>query len=139
MAASVLENSDVRDRGTSLQPTGTVTGVDGTVLVTISRHTEGRGNLGDAALVVVDVVGDIDLSTAPLLQISLARAIERDRQVCCDLSRVQFLGADAVNTILTAVRIADETGCTFTVRGVHGIGARVFQITGLDSVLASRA
>jgi anti-anti-sigma regulatory factor len=59
--------------------------------------------------------------------------------VCCDLSRTEFLGAAAVNTILAALREADDAGCVFTVRGVHGLGVRVFQITGLDAVLASRA
>jgi anti-anti-sigma factor len=59
--------------------------------------------------------------------------------VCCDLSRVAFLGAAGVNTIVAVLHTADDSGCVLTVRGVHGISARVFQITGLDAVLAARA
>ncbi|MEU4222004.1 STAS domain-containing protein [Actinoplanes sp. NPDC026623] len=121
-----------------MQATGTVTGADGTVLATISRHTERTGGPGDAPLVVVDVAGDIDADTAPLLELALTDAISRNCQVCCDLSRVEFLGAAGINTILAALHIADGTGCAVTVRGVHGISARVFRITGLDAVLASR-
>ena len=127
-----------------LQTSITVTGADGTVLVEIARHTEDpagehSGSSAASPQVVVDVVGDIDADTAPLLLSALTHAVQRNRRVCCDLSRVAFLGAAAVNTILAALRHADITGCAFTVRGLHGIGARVFQITGLDAVLAARA
>jgi anti-anti-sigma factor len=121
-----------------------VTGFDGTVLVTISRHTEfpnargGPEGSGDAPLVVVDVVGDIDTDTSPMLQTALSHAIRRNPQVCCDLSQVAFLGAAAVNTIFAALADADQNGCVFTVRGVHGFGARVFQVTGLTEFLAAR-
>jgi anti-anti-sigma factor len=123
---------------TSLRATATVTGADGTVLATISRHTEPAGSPVDAPLVVVDVAGDIDADTAPLLQLALTDAISRNCHVCCDLRRVEFLSAAGINTILAALHTADDTDCTLTVRGVHGISARVFRITGLDSVLASR-
>jgi anti-anti-sigma factor len=127
-----------------LQVSGTVTGDDGTILATISRHTEQApadltGSLSQPSLVVVDVAGDIDADTAPLLQAALTHAVRRNRRVCCDLNRVAFLGAAGVNTILDALRHADDAGCVFTVRGVHGISARVFEITGLDALLAARA
>jgi anti-anti-sigma factor len=122
----------------------TVTAADGTVLIEISRHTENSaagdpGNATPSPLVVVEVVGDIDVDTASVLHTALTYAIEGNRHVCCDLSRVAFLGAAGVNTVLAALRHADSAGCAFTVRGVHGVSARVFQITGLDALLASRA
>jgi anti-anti-sigma factor len=140
------------DSGAALLTSATVTGYDGTVLVTITRRTEHpteppaeppaadhRGGAGDASLVVVDVVGDLDADTAPLLHVALTQAIGHHPRVCCDLSRVEFLGAAAVNTMFAALRDADDTGCAFTVRGVHGFSPCVFRITGLDVVLAARA
>jgi anti-sigma B factor antagonist len=120
-----------------------MTGADGTVLATVSRHTEHPlpeqpGSSERPPLIVIDVAGDIDADTAPLLHTALIHAVRRNRQVCCDLSRVAFLGAAGVNAILAVLPTADDTGCVLTVRGVHGIGTRVFQITGLDAVLAAR-
>jgi anti-anti-sigma factor len=122
----------------------TVTEADGTVLIEISRHTENSaaehpGSATPSPLVVVEVVGDVDVDTASVLYAALTHAIERNRHVCCDLSRVAFLGAAGVNTILAALRDADSAGCAFTVRGMHGLSARVFQVTGLDALLATRA
>ena len=108
----------------SLRPLSTPHPTD----LVISRSTE-------QATQVVTVRGDIDADTAPLLDASLSSAIEQHRQVCCDLSGVDFLGAAAVHTLLAARQHADETGGSLRVRGVHGIAARVFRITGLDTVL----
>ena len=143
-AEPTTADPDTLHRGASLPVAATMTGADGTVLVTISRHTEHpvpqpTGSSTQTPLVVVDVVGEIDADTAALLHSALTSAVRRHRRVCCDLSRVAFLGAAGVNTILDVLHTADNTGCVFTVRGVHGISARVFQITGLDAVLAARA
>jgi anti-anti-sigma factor len=130
-------------RGDSLRVCGTVTDVDGAVLVTVSCHTEPPpgghpGSPADVPLVVVDVVGDLDADTAALLRAVLTPAISRSPRVCCDLSRTGFIGAAAVNTLFAALYDADDAGCRFHVRGVHRFHARVFEITGLDAALASR-
>jgi anti-anti-sigma factor len=116
---------------------GVVTGADGTELIRICRYRE-PASAGDRALLVVDVSGDVDLDTAPLLDAALTGAITENRHVCCDLTRVTFLSAAGARTIMAAMRSADEAGCVFTVRGVHGIATRVFRITGLDTALAAR-
>ncbi|WP_250001944.1 STAS domain-containing protein [Actinoplanes sp. M2I2] len=116
-----------------------MTGPDGRVLIEISRHTEHPDGVQHLPVAVIDVAGEIDAETAPVLRTALTQAIRHNRRVCCDLSRVAFLGADGANTIFGAVRSADDTGCAFSVRGVHGISALVFQITGLAAVLAGRA
>lgn len=126
-------------RGASLQASAAVTNADGTVLAEISRHTEQASGPDGLSLLVVDVAGDIDADTVPLLRIALTHAIRRNPRVCCDLSQVGFVGAAAVNTIVAALHEADAAGCAFTVRGVHGFGIHVFQVTGLDVVLASRS
>jgi anti-anti-sigma factor len=127
-----------------LRASGAVTGFDGTVLATISCHTEPHpsehpGSPTDVPLVVIDVVGDLDADTAPLLRAALTHAISRNPRVCCDLSQTRFIGAAAVDTLFAALNDADDTGCAFHVRGVHGSHSHVFKITGLDAVLGSRA
>ena len=143
-AEPTSEDPGTLERGAPSPASATITGADGTVLVTISRHSEQlvpdqTGSSRQTSLIVVDVVGDVDADTAPLLHTALTHAVRRNRQVCCDLSRTAFLGAAGVNTILAALHAADDTGCVLTVRGVQEISARVFRITGLDAVLAARA
>ncbi|WP_250036728.1 STAS domain-containing protein [Paractinoplanes maris] len=139
-SSPITEDSNLFHHEASSPASITVTGSGGTVLATISRHTEDHpGGPSEPQLVVIDVAGDIDADTAPALRTVLTYAIGRDRRVCCDLSRVEFFGAAAVNTIFAALRDADGTDCQFTVRGVHGLAVQVCQVTGLAAVLASRA
>jgi anti-anti-sigma factor len=135
--ATALPGSDTR-QAPQLRASSTVIGYEGSELISICRHTErDTTRAGTPALLVLEVSGDIDLDTAPTLQAALTSAIERHRYVCCDLAGVGFFGAAGANTILSAWRHADETGCAFTVRGIHGTTKWVLQIAGLDGVVVS--
>jgi anti-sigma B factor antagonist len=85
---------------------------------------------------VVSVTGDLDADTSPLLHLALTKALDANRWVCCDLSRVDFFGASGANTILAAHQHATGAGRHLTVRGVHGLARLVLAITGLDQVVA---
>ncbi|WP_306207347.1 STAS domain-containing protein [Actinoplanes sp. RD1] len=127
-------------RGAPPPVTATMTSTDGVVLMQFTRRSEHPGDARPDAppLIVVEVAGDIDAETEPLLHKTLTQTVRGNRRVCCDLGRVGFLGAAAVRTILAAVGEAERAGCDFTVRGLHGFGVRVFQVSGLDAFLASR-
>ncbi len=115
----------------------TLAGADGTIVATVTRHTEPADSAAghDDALMVVAVAGDVDLDTASLLRLTLTQAIDRHPRVCCDLSEVGFFGAAGANMLLEAHRHAVNAGHDFGVRGAHGIIDRVLQIVGLDDVL----
>ncbi len=115
----------------------TLAGADGTIVATVTRHTEPADSAaGDGdALMVVAVAGDVDLDTASLLRIALTQAIDRHPRVCCDLSEVQFFGAAGANILVEAHRHAVSAGRNFGVRGAHGFINRVLHIVGLDEVL----
>ena len=114
----------------------TLAGPDGTIVVTVTRHTEPADSAaGDDALMVVAVAGDVDLDTASLLRTALTQAIDRHPRVCCDLSEVGFFGAAGANTLVEARRHAVSVGHDFGVRGAHGIICRVLHIVGLDEVI----
>ena len=110
-----------------------VAGLDGTVIATVARHDEYVPPQG--VLAVVDVSGDVDQDSVPLLHNTLTSAIDGNPRVCCDLSEVAFFGASGANTMLAAHWHATTAGRHFTIRGVHGLARRVFGITGLDRVL----
>ena len=120
-----------------LDLSATVAGFDGALIATVSRHDEDHPDNGITA--VVEVVGDVDRDSAPLLHSTLVSAIDGNPRVCCDLSAVAFFGASGANTMLAAHWHASAAGRRFTVRGVHGLARRVFDITGLDHVLTGGA
>ena len=115
----------------------TLAAADGTIVATVTRHTEPADSAAghDDPLLVVTVAGDVDLDTASLLRTTLTQAIDRHPRVCCDLSQVEFFGAVGAHLLLEARRHALDAGHDFGVRGVHGMTDRVLRIVGLDEVL----
>jgi anti-anti-sigma factor len=84
---------------------------------------------------VVEVAGDIDGETAPALSAVLAAAIDIAPRVCCDLSSVAFFGVDGANVLATAHVQAARARGAFSIRGVHGLVARVLDLTELRGIL----
>jgi anti-anti-sigma factor len=106
-----------------------------TLLVTVSRPAETAPTGADDPLTVVAIDGEIDLDTAPLVRLILSNALDGRTPVCCDLSRVTFFGAAAVNTMLAAHRQATASGNSFFLRGVHGVTDRVLTLCDPDRVV----
>ncbi len=113
----------------------TVAGWDGSVLATLTRHTQPVPSGADGFLTVIAVDGDIDQDTAPLLRAALVEALDGGSRVCCDISRVDFFGAAAISTVLAAHRHAAGLRGDFSLRGVHGLADRVLRIAGLTGVI----
>jgi len=116
--------------------TASVAGHDGALLATISRRVEGLHGRPSA---VVVVNGDIDIETAPLLEVALLQAVEAWPQAYCDLDGVTFFGAVGVNVLLTAQQRAQAVGHRFAVRGVGATTRRVLAVFGLDQTIAGVA
>jgi anti-anti-sigma factor len=84
---------------------------------------------------IVQVKGDVDADTVPVLRAALLHALGRDAVVRCDLSEVGFFGAAGANTLAAAGLRAVEAGRRLELCGVHGVTRRVVVIAGLDRVL----
>lgn len=116
--------------------------------LTVRHHLEALGTLEAArpqarstssgTLPVLSAVGEVDLTTAPLLQRSLVHAVEGHDQVCCDLARVTFFSAAGLHALLTAQHRATETGTRFAVRNAHGITRRILHLANVEDVLGLR-
>jgi anti-anti-sigma factor len=101
-----------------------------------SLHVRSRhALLGGARIAIVQVKGDVDADTAPVLRAALLHALGRDPVVRCDLSEVGFFGAAGANTLAAAGLRAVEAGRRLELCGVHGVTRRVVVIAGLDRVL----
>jgi anti-sigma B factor antagonist len=92
----------------------------------------------DDHAVVVRVVGDLDLITAPQLATHLRRQIESHPDgtaLVVDLDRCGFLGSKGVAALMTAAEDATARGCSFSVIGCRPIVLRVLDITGVRDAL----
>jgi anti-sigma B factor antagonist len=84
---------------------------------------------------VVFVVGEIDLASAPLMQEVMAEAVESRRHLIVDLSAVNFLDSTGLGVLVrTRQRIA-ATHKSMSLVGPTGLVARVIRITRIDEAI----
>lgn len=83
----------------------------------------------------VDVSGEVDLSTAkPLKEHFLALIDDGDHRIVADLSAVGFLDSSGLSVLVGALNQIRERSGTLAVVCPEGPVAKVFAVTGLDTV-----
>ena len=91
------------------------------------------GETSDA--VILTAIGEIDMSTAPILDSCLDAAIEQHRSnVVIDASGVMFLDSSGLNTLLKA-RARLTPGRDLIVRNPIPVVERVFTLSGLGGLI----
>lgn len=84
-----------------------------------------------SACTVVELAGEIDMLTTPLLAERLDEHFSEDlRQVVLDLSRVTFLSAGGLNLLVAADDCARARGVAMSIAGCNGL-ERVFEMAGV--------
>jgi anti-anti-sigma factor len=87
----------------------------------------------ERAQVLVRVVGELDLVTAPVLDRHLAGAASRERpRVVVDLSGVTFLDVRGINSLVTAEAAARTAGSALVLRGADEQVHRLLEVCGLQ-------
>jgi anti-anti-sigma factor len=87
----------------------------------------------ERAQVLVRVVGELDLVTAPVLDRHLAGAASRERpRVVVDLSGVTFLDVRGINSLVTAQAAAHQVGSNLVLRGAGPQVHRLLEVCGLE-------
>jgi anti-anti-sigma factor len=86
----------------------------------------------DGGARVVRLSGEIDIGVTP----ELSPLLVADEDVVVDVSHVSFIDSSGIAALLRAHRSQMTTGHRLLVKGVHGSVSRVFEITGVDSVLS---
>jgi anti-anti-sigma factor len=80
----------------------------------------------------VTAVGELDLTTAPVLQECLLRELEAGSEVELDLAGVPFADSSALRVLVTVDRRAEELGVRFVMLApLPAQMRRVFEVTGL--------
>jgi anti-anti-sigma factor len=83
----------------------------------------------------VELVGELDLATIPLLDEELDKAHAWDKRVILDLRKLQFVDSSGLHALLRVDRRLQETGGSLTIiRGPRPV-ERLFTLTGLDTRL----
>lgn len=91
--------------------------------------------LSSPAVVVVDIVGELDLTTVARVRESLDDALAaRPEQLVVDLSGCPFVDASALTMLLEVHRQACRSGRTLTLRGCSPRVLRLLSLTGLRRV-----
>lgn len=88
--------------------------------------------------VQVDVEGDVDLATAPQLQVALLAEVAeaaRPGEISVNLTRVRFLDAVGIGALIDARNAAQRAGLGFSVHNPRPIVRRVVDALGLAEVL----
>lgn len=94
-----------------------------------------------AGHVVVEVAGEVDTFTAPLLDACLhSQAIRPGtRDLVVDLRRVSFLGGAGVRAVARAERLCRRRGARLSVRLGDGIVERTLQLTGFGDLVSAES
>lgn len=98
---------------------------------------------GDGRRVVLDVAGEVDTFTAPLLQACVRAQLSRPgiRELVLDMGGVEFLGVAGISAVAEAARRSRERGVRFRLRS-HGRPQVVhpLELSGvIDDIRASEA
>jgi len=89
---------------------------------------------GDATVVVPR--GELDLATAPALELALDGALDEALRVVLDLRELDFIDSSGLRTLLSARRRAELSGASFSlVAGDSGL-ERTLEIAGVRKIFA---
>ncbi|WP_416979190.1 STAS domain-containing protein [Streptomyces sp. T028] len=89
----------------------------------------------EGASAVVTPVGELDHDTADLLREPLEDCLSRGfSRLVVDCSRLEFCDSTGLNVLLGARLKAEAAGGGVHLAGMQSVVARVFQITGADTV-----
>jgi len=83
----------------------------------------------------VHVVGELDMATAPQLELTLRDALAQPRLVVLDLSDLAFIDTAGVHAIVNATLHAREQGRRLVVLRGPATVERLFKLTGADRQL----
>jgi anti-anti-sigma factor len=89
---------------------------------------------GGATVVVPH--GELDLATAPALELALSNALAQALRVVLDLRELDFIDSSGLRTLLSARKRAEEGGAEFSlVAGDRGL-ERTLDIAGVRAIFA---
>ena len=88
---------------------------------------------------VLDVVGEVDLSTAPVLRARIEELVQRGTQrLVVDLRGVAFMDSSGLSVLVACMKRMREAGGDLAVSCPNESILKVFTVTGLDRLFTIR-
>jgi anti-sigma B factor antagonist len=85
--------------------------------------------------VVVELAGDLDLSTASAAELAVSAALRRSPHIVLDMRHVPFCDSAGLRVIATAVRETRTRGGSLTLRDPQPLPLTAMRISGLVSAM----
>jgi anti-anti-sigma factor len=77
------------------------------------------------------LAGELDMATAPDLQVVVSACARRAARLTLDLSRLTFMDSTGLRLVLSAQQLCRETGAEFALVPGPKLVQRVFELTGV--------
>lgn len=92
-------------------------------------------------VLVIDVKGQVDLSSSPKLRTAVMNAIKTEgaSRVAVNLSEVSYIDSSGVATLVEGLQLARTRNCQFVLFGLTPSARQVLELARLHTVLDIRA
>lgn len=84
--------------------------------------------------VIVDVVGQIDMGSSPVLRKTLLDSLKSTESVAINLSAVRYIDSSGIASLLEVFKAARSSEKRFVMFGVTGAVLQVLQLTRLTGI-----
>jgi anti-sigma B factor antagonist len=101
------------------------------------RHLEVTTRI-ERDTVIVDVTGQIDLGTSPVLRKTLLDSLNLTKRLAINLTAVTYIDSSGIASMLEALREASRTESRIILFGLNGSVLQVLQLTRLTGVFEIR-
>jgi anti-sigma B factor antagonist len=92
-------------------------------------------SLGDADARALDLEGEVDVYTAPVLRQAILDQVESGvKHLLINLTRVEYLDSTGLGILIGGVKRLKEQGGTLRLVGPSARIQRIFEITGLNKI-----
>src|SRR5579871_6029264 len=88
----------------------------------------------ERGVTIVDVVGQIDLGSSPVLRKTLLESLNGTKSVAINLSAVKYIDSSGIASLLEVLKEARNSNKRFVLFGVSGAVLQVLQLTRLTGV-----
>jgi anti-sigma B factor antagonist len=85
---------------------------------------------------VLQLIGELDIGSAPALRQRLVELLTSDGDVVVDLSGLTFMDSSGISVLIVAHKRARDQGRKLTLRQPRGAVAKVLAISGTDQVFS---
>lgn len=89
----------------------------------------------DFELVILEIAGRLDTTTAPNLETVVNELLEDTKEIVFDMSGVEYISSAGIRVLLGAYKKINSKNGTMRIEKVNDMVYEVFEMTGLSKML----